>query len=235
MPTILGMNFQAVSVGQKLIEGGVKGGYTDAAGDPTPSMLGEIKFVDAAIGQMVDALEDQRSSRIDRHHHHRQARPIADRHPPLLPHSRTFRNERHAALRGHWSAFLPAVYSDPNNGLGLAEDDISQLWLTNSADTVAAVNLLETTRTRRIRRDAIGLGQIFYGASLTTMFNAPGVPKDLGPCCVLPKPGGPDPRTPDIIVMPNVGVVYTGSTQEAIRAWRLRSRRYQRDAVGIES
>src|SRR6202166_1676477 len=56
VPTILGMNFQAVSVGQKLIKG-VKGGYTDAAGDPTPSMLGEIKFVDAAIGQMIDALQ----------------------------------------------------------------------------------------------------------------------------------------------------------------------------------
>jgi len=35
VPTIFGMNFQAVSVGQKLIEGGVKGGYTDAEGTPT--------------------------------------------------------------------------------------------------------------------------------------------------------------------------------------------------------
>src|SRR5579863_7354454 len=58
VPTILGMNFQAVSVGQKLIKG-VKGGYTDAAGDPTPSLLGEITFVDAAIGQMVYALQDR--------------------------------------------------------------------------------------------------------------------------------------------------------------------------------
>ena len=38
VPDIFGMNFQAVSVGEKLIEDGVKGGYTDAAGDPTPSM-----------------------------------------------------------------------------------------------------------------------------------------------------------------------------------------------------
>ena len=66
VPTILGMNFQAVSVGQKLIEGGVKGGYTDAAGDPTPSMLGEIEFVDAAIGQMVERAPGPRSSRFDR-------------------------------------------------------------------------------------------------------------------------------------------------------------------------
>jgi|SRR5690242_4522919 len=46
---------------------------------------------------------------------------------------------------------------------------------------------------------AIGLGQIFYGSSLETMFNAPGLP-----------PNG-DSRAPDTIVEPNVGVIYTGS------------------------
>src|SRR6266404_745543 len=49
VPTIFGMNFQAVSVGQKLIEGGVKGGYSDAAGTPTAPMMDEIQFVDASI------------------------------------------------------------------------------------------------------------------------------------------------------------------------------------------
>ena len=44
------------------------------------------------------------------------------------------------------------------------------------------------------------------------MFNAPGVPTTPGPCCLL-RPGG-DPRTPDIIVAPNVGVVYTGSAKK---------------------
>jgi hypothetical protein len=57
VPNIFGMNFQAVSVGQKLIEGGVKGGYTDAAGTPTPKMMDEIMFVDDAIGQMVSELK----------------------------------------------------------------------------------------------------------------------------------------------------------------------------------
>src|SRR5713226_8110803 len=53
------MNFQAVSVGQKLIEKNVgKGGYTDATGTPTAEMLSEIKFVDAAIGQMVTELKE---------------------------------------------------------------------------------------------------------------------------------------------------------------------------------
>jgi hypothetical protein len=57
-----------------------------------------------------------------------------------------------------------------------------------------------------------GIGQIFYGASLNSIFNPPGVPTVPGPCCFL-REGG-DPRTPDIIVAPNVGVVYTGSSKK---------------------
>ena len=43
-----------------------------------------------------------------------------------------------------------------------------------------------------------GIGQIFWGASILPLFNAPGLGPNL------------DPRTPDIIVAPNVGVIYTG-------------------------
>jgi len=212
VPTILGMNYQAVSVGQKLITGGVKGGYTDAAGDPTPSMLGEIEFVDATIGQMVSALETQGllgSTAIIITAKHGQSPIDTNRFFPIPGHSGTNGTPPSGVIGG----FLPAVYGDPNNGLGLAEDDISQLWLTNSADTVNAVNALETAGvTSGSDASAIGLGQIFYGASLTTMFNAPGLPENPGPCCFL-RPGG-DPRTPDIVVIPNVGVVYTGSLKK---------------------
>src|SRR5258708_31190962 len=64
VPVIFGMNFQAVSVGEKLIEpksavrtDANSGGYEDAQGTPRPKMLAEIQFVDAAIGQMVEALK----------------------------------------------------------------------------------------------------------------------------------------------------------------------------------
>src|SRR5262249_23761473 len=58
VPTVLGMNFQAVSVGQKLNEHqSDAGGYLDSIGTPGVHLLGEIKFVDAAIGQMVAALK----------------------------------------------------------------------------------------------------------------------------------------------------------------------------------
>jgi len=202
VPAIFGMNFQAVSVGQKLIENGVFGGYTDAAGDPTPSMASEIKFVDAAIGQMVEQLEDEhllRSTVIIITAKHGQS--------PIDP-QRFFPIPGHSGLNGQppsqiLAALLPLAET---TGLGPTEDDISQLWLTNSKDTLTAVGLLETNAA------AAGIGQILYGASLDTIFNPPGVPDQPGPCCFLRKGG--DPRTPDIIVLPNVGVVYTGSAKK---------------------
>ena len=214
VPVILGMNFQAVSVGQKLISGGVKGGYTDAAGTPTPAMLGEIEFADAAIGQMVEALQDHgllRSTAIIITAKHGQSPIDTNRFFPIPGHSGTNGMLPSAVV----SAFLPAVYNDPNNALGLAEDDISQIWLANPADTLAAVNLLETTTNPHDTDDnAVGLGQIYYAGSLETMFNKPGVPTDLDACCHVPEPGQLDPRTPDIVVIPNVGVVYTGSLKK---------------------
>src|SRR3974390_1707474 len=53
------MNFQAVSVGQKYIENGLKGGYHDAAATPTDTLVGEIKFVDDSIGEMVSKIKDR--------------------------------------------------------------------------------------------------------------------------------------------------------------------------------
>jgi Type I phosphodiesterase / nucleotide pyrophosphatase len=202
VPVIFGMNFQAVSVGQKLIENGIKGGYTDAAGDPTPSMASQIKFADAAIGQMVEELEDQHllgSTVIIITAKHGQS---------LIDTNRFFPIPGHSGLNGMppsqiLASLLPLAET---TGLGPTEDDISQLWLTNSKDTLTAVGLLETNA------KAAGIGQILYGTSLTTIFNPPGVPDTPGPCCRL-REGG-DPRTPDIIVLPDVGVVYTGSAKK---------------------
>jgi predicted AlkP superfamily pyrophosphatase or phosphodiesterase len=53
-PAIFGMNFQSVSVGQKL----KIGGYTDPAATPGPKLANAIAFVDRSIGQMVDSLRN---------------------------------------------------------------------------------------------------------------------------------------------------------------------------------
>jgi hypothetical protein len=212
VPVIFGMNFQAVSVGEKLISPASatrtdanSGGYEDAAGTPRPKMLAEIEFVDAAIGQMVAALRHNGlldSTAIIITAKHGQSPIDPNRFFPI-PGST---GNNGTPPSGVISSFLPAVYSDPNNALGIAEDDISQLWLTNSSRTGDVVTALEAAGS------TIGLGQIYYGASLTTLFNPPGVPEHPGPCCKL-REGG-DPRTPDIVVIPNVGVVYTGGLKK---------------------
>ena len=57
---LFGMNFQAVSVGQKLIEQGFgSGGYMDAAGTPDTELLSEIQFVDASFGEWVERAAQQ--------------------------------------------------------------------------------------------------------------------------------------------------------------------------------
>ena len=206
VPTIFGMNFQAVSVGQKLIEtiNGVKvfGGYTDAAGTPTGPMLGEIKFVDASIGQLVVALTKQGlldSTLIIVTAKHGQS--------PIDPNR--FQKEGNGITTSPAdviAAFLPPPpapqnpNTPPKNGLeaiGPTQDDVSLLWLAPHASVTDAVHLLELSGTA-----GIGLGQIFYGPSLETIYNAPGLPAPFG---------NGDPRTPDIIVEPNVGVIYTTS------------------------
>ena len=59
VPSVFGMNFQVVSVGQKLIEKSiaVKGGYLDNIGTPSQALLGEIQFADISIGNIVKALK----------------------------------------------------------------------------------------------------------------------------------------------------------------------------------
>jgi hypothetical protein len=194
VPKIFGMNFQAVSVGQKLIVNGIKGGYTDAAGTPTPSMLGQIRFVDAAIGQFIGELKKNHlyeSTTIIITAKHGQSPIDTHRFFPIPGHSGA-NGTPPSALLG--SAFLP---DSELNQIGATEDDISLLWLRPGTSTLDAVSLLESSAS------AAGIGQILYGPSLELMFGTPG----------LPAQGG-DPRTPDIIVLPNVGVVYTGSTKK---------------------
>ena len=50
VPAIFGMNFQAVSVGQKTT------GYTDAKGTPSPDLAEALKHTDASIGKMLAEL-----------------------------------------------------------------------------------------------------------------------------------------------------------------------------------
>jgi hypothetical protein len=191
-PTICGMNFQALSVGQKLIEksNSTTGGYLDATGTPSAALLSEMRYVDDSIGEMVNHIKDRglyESTLIIITAKHGQSPIDPTRWNPILN-----TGSSPATLL---ESLLPASESPATTGgIGPTEDDVSLIWLANSANTLSAVSTLETNAT------AIGLGQIFYGSSLAMNYDAPGLPP-LG-----------DPRTPDIIVAPNVGVDYTSSS-----------------------
>jgi hypothetical protein len=63
VPAIFGMNFQAVSVGQKLAKAGygddpsLTGGYLDSNATPGNALTLQLQFVDAALGQFVHELK----------------------------------------------------------------------------------------------------------------------------------------------------------------------------------
>ena len=194
VPAVFGMNFQSVSVGQKLIEKNFgSGGYLDAAGTPSDLLVEEFKLVDAAIGEFVNELKKQGlfdSTLIVITAKHGQSPIDPNRYFPI-PGPGGNNGTSPANLI---ASLLPYSESPLNpNGIGPTEDDVSLLWLSSSAQTTNAVSILESNAAMA------GIGEIFYGRSLTTMFTAPGT----GP--------GQDPRTPDIIVTPNYGVVYTSS------------------------
>jgi arylsulfatase A-like enzyme len=188
VPAIFGMNFQAVSVGQKLVDShnpSVTGGYVDPTltsppgqiGVPSPALLSEIEFVDAAMGKLVNELKTKglyQSTTIIIGAKHGQS-PIDIR-----------RLNKINTSNGRPTKLLSALIA------GSSEDDISILWLKDSANTNTAVNTLE------MNAGAVDFGTIYAGFSMKLLFGNPAM----------------DPRVPDIVVQPNVGVIYTGSTSK---------------------
>jgi len=186
-PVLFGMNFQAVSVGEKLVEKALSltGGYLDSTGTPSTSLLGEIQYVDSSIGQMVAALKSRGlldSTLIIITAKHGQS-PIDPNRYLRIPHDNPALEPPSSVLGGVGTGLT---------GGGLVgqadEDDVSLIWLTDETQVAASVTLLEQNESN------YGQGQIFSGRSLELIFNDPSV----------------DSRTPDIVIAPNVGVIYTG-------------------------
>jgi Type I phosphodiesterase / nucleotide pyrophosphatase len=186
VPNVFGMNFQTVSVGEKLVESsiGTTGGYLDAKGTPSPALKDEIQFTDGAIGLFVKALKQ-------RGLYNSTAIIISAKHgqSPIDP-DRVLRIPADAPNDQPPSGVLG------NTVAQALEDDISLLWLNDNSDaaTAAAAALLQANAA------IIGLdgGELFYGPNLALRFNSPAT----------------DPRTPNLILAPKVGVVYTGGKKK---------------------
>ena len=196
VPTVFGMNFQAVSVGQKLIEANVgSGGYLDATGTPSAQLLQEVQFVDTAIGDWVAELKAQGiydSTLIIITAKHGQSPIDSQRYTGITSGGPVTTSPSQLI-----DSCLPASESNAGGQIGPTEDDISLLWLSRSCTTASQVDILETDSPASA--NVAGMGQIFWGASLSQLFNNPGIP-----------PTG-DSRTPDIVITPNIGVTYSGS------------------------
>jgi hypothetical protein len=193
VPVIFGMNFQAVSIGQKLIyqHGSVPapftgtGGYVDSIGTPSGSLLQEIEFVDTSIGQMVTALTNQgllSSTLIIITAKHGQSPVDSSRYVKNGPD-----NDPATIL----ASFLAP---SENSAIGPTEDDVALLWLADSADTAAAVAALEAASPAT--NNIAGIGEIFSGPSIGFYWNSG------------------DSRAPDILVTPNIGVTYSNSKKK---------------------
>ena len=188
VPAVFGMNFQSVYVGESVNEAGVgAGGYKNAAALPSDRLLREIEYVDTAIGNIVSALKTAgiyESTLLIVTAKHGES--------PIDPTRYVADTNTPATLLGKAIPFSESPLN--TTGIGATEDDVSVLWLKKGINVQNAVDLLETDATE------IGLGEILYGATLAPNYNVGGWE------------AGDDPRSPDIIVTPNIGVTYSGST-----------------------
>jgi type I phosphodiesterase/nucleotide pyrophosphatase len=199
VPVIFGMNFQTVSVGQKLIEVGVgSGGYLDAVGTPSPLLLQEIEFVDTAIGNWVAELKKEGlfdSTLIIITAKHGQSPIDSPRYTRITAAGPVTTSPSQIV-----DNCLPDSESNAGGQIGPTEDDVSLLWLSSACTAANAVQTLETNSPASA--NIAGIGEIFSGPALQQLFNAPGL-----------APNG-DPRSPDIIVIPNIGVTYSKSKKK---------------------
>ncbi len=169
VPTVFGMTFVTVSVAQKL-----KGnGYLDADGTPSPGVQEAVSFVDASIGQMVQALKA--AGLYDS-----TAMVISAKHgnSPMDPKRRRIVDE----------ALIETLINQVGNDLAahVTVDTVALIWLNDQAKTADVV--------ARLRENAgpAGILKVYWGDALALK---------------LPD-AATDPRTPDIIVQPELGVMY---------------------------
>jgi hypothetical protein len=204
VPAVFGMNFQAVSVGQKLAKDnsdgscaqsthtGKPGGYMDGAGTPTDVLAYGLDKTDDALKGMIVALK---------------AKGIYESTLFIVSakHGQSPINPLKVNKPGHFAdlvAALPGAGSDPA-ALAIAnaaacstgscgfvqDDDIALIWLGDQTKTKAVTDYLNANA------PALFIDEVMAGAEIELKFNAPKT----------------DSRTPDIIVQPQYGTIYTGS------------------------
>jgi hypothetical protein len=178
VPAVLGMTFQAVTVGQKLKSGM---GYIDEAGTPSAPLLEAMEYTDKSIGKILDALRAQgllSSTVVILTAKHAQS--------PIDITKKQIVDEK----------IIPGLINGIQDGLvgQVSGADIVFIWLKDgkkTADVVAALKAHE--------KEA-HIQKIFSGKALQLMF----------------PDAAEDSRSPDIVLEPEFGVIYTKVNGPAI-------------------
>ena len=186
VPAVFGMNFQAVSVGQKLpkssyksgsyaSDDGLLGGYLDAAGTPNTGLAKQLQFIDDSIGAMVSALYANGV-------YYNTAVIVSAKHGQ-------------SPIDLNKLNRIPDTYSTvlANDGFGFnIADDASLIWLDPSKRSPAT--LRSTVTDLNAAKAALGIDAVLGRNELRRFFRDPAT----------------DSRTPDFFVVSHYGVVYTG-------------------------
>jgi hypothetical protein len=218
VPAIFGMNFQAVSVGEKLVAGGY-----DATLVPKPILRDAITHTDASIGRMVAEL-NAKGLRED------TLIIISAKHgqSPIDPTQLQMKSG--ATQAPDHTVTDPAdvinapvdqtvsTFVNPNSGGQYAQsghlqtDDVGIIWLQPNKKTDlqnAVASLTTPLNAAKIHATTLPPGTIFgsnitSGAALSKIFGDPTVPGSIAAA-----------RAPDIFIEPNHGVIYSGSKKKS--------------------
>jgi predicted AlkP superfamily pyrophosphatase or phosphodiesterase len=166
VPAIFGMNFQAVSVGQKL----TVGGYKDGQGTPSDSLSKSLDFVDQSFGQMVSELKKRDlydSTTIVITAKHGQA--------PIDP--KQYVKGGSKTITNLVNTVKPGLVAQAT------QDDVSMLWLTDQSKTDDVVKALEAGA------KGAYIQKTLSGDSLQLLFNNPKADSRVPDIIVEPIPG----------------------------------------------
>ncbi|MGF6969848.1 hypothetical protein OKW43_006943 [Paraburkholderia sp. WC7.3g] len=207
VPTVFGANFQTLSVAQKAtVASG--GGYLDASFTPGPQVAGAIAYIDDALGRIVSELKQRNlysSTAIIVTAKHGQS---PTDHSKLVKNGDTLTGllEANNYLDSGGNFGQAATKSgNLNDGTGLVgtglvqTDDVGLIWLRDQSQVSSVVKTLKANLSCNARGICADGPQayILSGPQLANRFGDP----SRG-------------RTPDIIVQPNPGVIYTSSTSK---------------------
>lgn len=216
VPAVFGMNFQAVSVGQKL----PVGGYVDAAGTPSANLDDALSHTDASLGRLLAELDAQhltKSTLIIVSAKHGQS-PIDRSTLAMESGGRGDTSVQDPA--GFIAAVDPTVdspssFTNPNSGATLSTnghlqtDDVGLVWLQNqSSSNIAGVVATLQGNATLMHADTLPPDTVFptnvtAGGALAGLY---GDPTSTDPVAAA--------RAPNIVIQPNAGVIFSGSSKK---------------------